>query len=729
MNHGMNQNDRGGSARKIAALLASAGAVAACVAVSGVGRDAQTAGVQPSSVVNPDGTGDVPVFACFAPDGVATPEQIAAVQAIVDASLVDFRYNEIASWTGQGQGTTLSWSLVPDGLSIPSGVGEGTQTSTLFATMDAKFNNNRALWISLLDQSFQRWAEVSNNEYIFVTNGTDDWDDGANWGTGGNDSTRGDVRIGMKNLFNQQGGTLAYNGFPTSSDMVMDSNENWQSGGANFRFMRNIIIHEHGHGLGFAHICPVAGISLMEPLLNTSFDGPQHDDIRAVHRGYGDEYEPNDSIGIAADLGTLPSGITTPSTLPSPAGNFTSATSLDDNSDRDFYRINFAVPAELSVTVTPIGRTYDDSDQFSNGNCGSGNVIDSRQIHDLRLRLLDSGGSVILDVNDNGLGQNESFSSELVDAGEYFVQILAANSANFSQMYNLSFDVADAPECATDPECDDGDPSNGVEVCVDGACVTLPFPDCNDNGLDDDWEIANGVAEDCNENGIPDFCDLLDISFAASSGNLSPIGNGDPASYTFLGTPSATSDIELTFDAIGDFSSASEVVEVFIGGVSTGTIFNLSIGNDCTTSADTLTVSAADWNNARNPAGDVDVQLVAATSVSTTLCNPTPSRISVLAEYQANSSELDDNNNGIPDSCEVGGNICGPADVTTDGTSNGIPDDAVTLSDFSFYLSLWSAGDNAADLTTDGTSNGIPDNAVTLSDFSFYLGLWSAGCP
>ena len=34
-----------------------------------------------------------------------------------------------------------------------------------------------------------------------------------------------------------------------------------------------------------------------------------------------------------------------------------------------------------------------------------------------------------------------------------------------------------------------------------------------------------------------------------------------------------------------------------------------------------------------------------------------------------------------------------------------------------------------ADLTTDGSSNGIPDDAVTLSDFSFYLSLWSAGCP
>ena len=59
MSLGMNQSGRGGSASKIAALLASAGAVAACVAVSGLGRDAQTAGVQPSSVVKVAGTGGV----------------------------------------------------------------------------------------------------------------------------------------------------------------------------------------------------------------------------------------------------------------------------------------------------------------------------------------------------------------------------------------------------------------------------------------------------------------------------------------------------------------------------------------------------------------------------------------------------------------------------------------------------------------------------------------------
>ena len=69
------------------------------------------------------------------------------------------------------------------------------------------------------------------------------------------------------------------------------------------------------------------------------------------------------------------------------------------------------------------------------------------------------------------------------------------------------------------------------------------------------------------------------------------------------------------------------------------------------------------------------------------------------------------------------------ADVTTDGTSDGIPDGSVTLSDFSYYLSLWSGSAPLADMTTDGTSNGVPDGSVTLSDFSYYLSLWSAGCP
>ncbi|MEL7471675.1 MAG: zinc metalloprotease [Planctomycetota bacterium] len=73
---------------------------------------------------------------------------------------------------------------------------------------------------------------------------------------------------------------------------------------------------------------------------------------------------------------------------------------------------------------------------------------------------------------------------------------------------------------------------------------------------------------------------------------------------------------------------------------------------------------------------------------------------------------------------------CSPADVTTDATSNGEPDGAVTLSDFSFYLSLWSSGDAAADITTISVCNpGAGGDGVDLSDFSCYLATWSDGCP
>lgn len=70
------------------------------------------------------------------------------------------------------------------------------------------------------------------------------------------------------------------------------------------------------------------------------------------------------------------------------------------------------------------------------------------------------------------------------------------------------------------------------------------------------------------------------------------------------------------------------------------------------------------------------------------------------------------------------------ADLTTDGTANGVPDGAVTLSDFSFYLALWSSSDPSADITADAAcAFGSGGDGVTLSDFSCYLSEWSAGCP
>lgn len=83
--------------------------------------------------------------------------------------------------------------------------------------------------------------------------------------------------------------------------------------------------------------------------------------------------------------------------------------------------------------------------------------------------------------------------------------------------------------------CDDGDPCNGVETCVDGVCVPGTITDCNGNGIDDGCDLAgndcngNGVPDDCelagndcNSNGVPDECDI------AGGGSDDCNANGTP---------------------------------------------------------------------------------------------------------------------------------------------------------------------------------------------------------
>lgn len=81
------------------------------------------------------------------------------------------------------------------------------------------------------------------------------------------------------------------------------------------------------------------------------------------------------------------------------------------------------------------------------------------------------------------------------------------------------------------------------------------------------------------------------------------------------------------------------------------------------------------------------------------------------------------------DSASVFVGVCF-ADVTTTGTSSGVSDGVVDLSDFSFYLSQWAMSAPDADITTPGVCNpGFGGDGVDLSDFSCYLSEWAQGCP
>ncbi|MHC4695302.1 MAG: matrixin family metalloprotease [Planctomycetota bacterium] len=380
-----------------------------------------------------------PVGVCFAP---GTPDDvIARVQEAIFPPRGDgSRYYVGSSWSGIGEPTTLTWSLVPDGLYAAGRVGEAGGGSVLFSRMDSLFGG-RLPWINLIQSCFERWGELSGIEYVWVTDPPFDWDDGASWGSPGG-ATRGDIRIAAHEI-DGDSGVLAYNFFPQNGDMVLDAAEAWNDPLDVFRFLRNIVMHEHGHGLGLYHSCPVAFSKLMEPFLATNFDGPQHDDIRGAQRQHGDPFEPDNTFADANDLGYVPVG--SPMVLgevPSPSVAFGSTLSIDQDGEEDWFRFSLDGLRVVTLTLAPIGLVYANGPQSCNGCC-PGDPLDSATIANLNLQLLGSDGSTIIDTADvQPAGQPESLTRvNLAGPNEYFIRICESDSPSGSQLYTLEIMV------------------------------------------------------------------------------------------------------------------------------------------------------------------------------------------------------------------------------------------------------------------------------------------------
>lgn len=393
-----------------------------------------------SSVANRTGL-DAPVMACFTADA---SEQI---RAIVHRAIEQqyrrthqgdgLAHNMEVHWLNDpmGEPVHLTWSVVPDGLFIPNGVGEGNGQSNFrsqLANMFGSYENG----LEIIRQVFEDWAEQTGNEYTEVS------DDGATWGAGGplhGGSGRGDIRLAMKNFSNQFFGVLAYNYFPDNGDMVMNSDHvgDFDETFGNFRVIRNTMMHEHGHGVGLAHVCPANGTKLMEPALNTNFDGLRHDDLRGGQRGYGDSLENNDSAGDATDLGSVSNGFY----------SFTDI-SIDDNADFDWFAFTVGPNKQIDVSAIPQGFTYPDYDQNQfTGQCNtSGPIVNSKEIHDLRIEIKNSSNQTIFESDNSGLGDAEIMNDfVLPGAGQYYIRILGTFTENDIQIYDLGINVEDAP--------------------------------------------------------------------------------------------------------------------------------------------------------------------------------------------------------------------------------------------------------------------------------------------
>ncbi len=509
-------------------------------------------------IVETDAHGGTPVMPCFAPG--TDPALIAAFEAVVFAG-VDVngdRFQQTGRWGGtalnpggsaaQGEPTILTYSFPDDGTTIPDGVGEGTGPNGLNAFMDGIYGN-RATWRAIYDQVFARWGELSGNTYILEPND----DNSTLFNNPGVAGVRGDLRMGGKPI-DGNSGILAYNFFPQNGDMVVDSPDSFYNNtNSQSLRLRNVLAHEHGHGMGQLHVCPTSQTKLMEPFISVAYDGPQFDDTLNAQRHYGDPMEPNDSTGDATDLGSLSIGQSVQLGDTGPNGpGLTEVLSIDDNSDSDYFLVNLSSSSSITATVTPRGFTYQEGTQTQ--ACNTGNNYDALNQKNLGIQVLDASGTVLQSVNDNGSGQAETVIANLA-AGAAYVRVFGGTE-NSIQSYSLNISVdqpvqlpASIALLTTPPTLIAPDTTTTVSVLVtlnDDTLLgdpVLSYQRAGDAGFTDITMSASGggiytadlPAFDCGDD--PDFLVSVDTTLA---GTLS-----EPPAGTFsatIGTGTSVTD-------------------------------------------------------------------------------------------------------------------------------------------------------------------------------------------
>ena len=374
--------------------------------------------------------------------------------------------------SSNGEPATLTWSIVPDGTTILDGFIFSLGGSDLIAFMNDNFDgdpNQQDLrqqpWFHFFADSFDRWSQLGGVTYVYELN-----DDGGihslNDGVLG---VRGDVRIGGASI-DGSGGTLAFNFTPSAgSDMVLDTDDVsfFTNSANNHARLRNTIMHEHGHGFGVDHVESSTDSLLMESIINTSFDGPQLDEVRAIHFFFGDYFEKsngglgNNSASLATDLGVIPDGgsvsIGTDANI---ANQFISPETTDFVSisnllDTDYFSFIVSEPSQIDATLTPRGGTFS---QAFEGETPT--LFNASARSDLVLTIFNTDGTTILDAADvTPQGGTESILDlSLPTAGQYFIQVLGAEDT--IQLYQLElFATATVMSCdlKTDGVCNVAD--------------------------------------------------------------------------------------------------------------------------------------------------------------------------------------------------------------------------------------------------------------------------------
>ncbi|MGL4513750.1 MAG: matrixin family metalloprotease [Lacipirellulaceae bacterium] len=369
---------------------------------------------------------------------------LTSFERVAAFSILD-RWSITASYpvVERGDPITLTWSIAPDGAPTRGGAG-----SELVRTLDSAFGSMGAVgdfterpWFPILASSFDRWGSLGGVRFAYEPR-----DDGAAVGSSpGVLNVRGDVRLAAVAV-DGAGRTIATGQLPDEGDVVFDSGDRNLMADARLGFLplRNVLMHEIGHTLGLGHVYSDDAFVLMEPELSLSFDGPQIDDVRGLHRLYGDRFERggNDSFGAATGLGGIQPGETIVVGAAAGAASGPDAAidfvSIDGLSDSDFFRIDVREAGSLSIEVVPRGGA------FRQGLAPESQTpLDADSSNNLNLALFGSDPTAPLVVaNGQRRGIVERVTDFAVPVGAYVLQVNGANDA--AQLYEVRITLRSA---------------------------------------------------------------------------------------------------------------------------------------------------------------------------------------------------------------------------------------------------------------------------------------------
>ncbi len=369
------------------------------------------------------------------------------------AEIINNRWTRTAT-NGTSVGTngtsiTVTWSFAPDGTLIPNDSG-GTVASNLLGFLDTTIGAGpggsdltQRPWFPIFDQAHARITALSGLIYAYEPN-----DDGHSF-SGTNTNTyrgmlgvRGDTRLGGRS-YGAGSTVLASNYYPNYAEMMVNTDKVSFFGDSsnNYRAFRDVLMHESMHGLGVAHVESSDASFLMEPFINTSFDGPQLDDLLALQRLYGDVYEKNGNNNAyqrATSLGQLdlaaPLAKGTLGNSTAISASQTDFLSISGTSDTDYFSFSVPSPIDVSLQLTPRGATYHMGTQT--GDPATQSTYNTLSLNNLNVALFDTNGTSLLasaDANVAGLG--EQITRQL-SPGTYYVRVQGAQDA--VQLYGLN---------------------------------------------------------------------------------------------------------------------------------------------------------------------------------------------------------------------------------------------------------------------------------------------------